>query len=292
MTNVRRPIHLGLRPSSVSSSSSLAPTCSPKPLSPSADSLPSQIVPHLYVGNLEQTNRDTLNRLNISYILSLGLLPLISTRSSPSSPTPGSAMACTGSVVLPGHNSSMDFKIRLRANGPLPSNRSAAPQADSTTATTDTFKRAPLQQYTSLSIDRDENTGVRQTRNVHCKCINIFDNNEQTLIKFFDEAHQFIDEARRKKCNILIHCLAGISRSPAVAIAYLMKVNSLRLQDAYNLVKQCRPQIDPSLGFMGQLMMYEKILEEHRLDHQKHQQLNTSNANQTKKTFIENKILS
>lgn len=43
-----------------------------------------------------------------------------------------------------------------------------------------------------------------------------------------------------------------------------MRVNSLRLQDAYNLVKQCRPQIDPNLSFMGQLMIYEKSLEDKR----------------------------
>lgn len=108
----------------------------------------------------------------------------------------------------------------------------------------------------------DENKVVKLARYIHCKCINIADNSEQILHKFFDEAHQFIDEARRKKSNILVHCLAGISRSPTIAIAYIMRVNSLRLQEAYNLVKQCRPQIDPNLNFMGQLMLYDKTLKQ------------------------------
>lgn len=257
MTNVRRPIHLQLRPTSIQLAPK--PPSSPKtPLSPSADLLPSQILPHLFVGDLAQTNRDTLNRLNITYILSLGLLPLVTASglspvSPPSSPgsesaanlanqqsssrtqTRHSAPPSTPSLLLPSRNSSKDFKIRLRTVGPASADHN--PNLD------------------------DENKGVKLVRSVYCKCINIADNSEQVLAKFFDEAHLFIDEARRKKCNILIHCLAGVSRSPTFAIAYLMRVNSLKLQDAYNLVKQCRPQIDPNLSFIGQLMVYEKSLD-------------------------------
>jgi len=209
-------------------------TCSPKALSPATgDSLPSQILPHLFVGNQEQTNPETLNNLNISYILSLGLLPLISS-ASPTSPT------TSGHLLMPSQNSSKDFKVRVRSGG----------------SHYDLINRKPL--------DGDENKGVKVVRYIQCKCINIADNSEQILCKFFDEAHQFIDEARRKKCNILVHCLAGISRSPTIAIAYLMRVNSLRFKEAYNLVKQCRPQTDPNFSFMTQLMNYEKSLEETR----------------------------
>lgn len=264
MTNVSRPIHLQIqRPTPVSKQS--------QPLSPTSDSLPSQILPNLFVGNLEQTNKETLNRLNISYILSLGLLPLISNNTSPTSPTTNNSSnvatansnnninssgnsnnnnnnnnsnnnnnniivtnATTTITSMPSQNSSKDFKIKIRSSN---NNSNLSP------------------------LDSDENKGVKLVRSIHCKCINIADNSEQILAKFFDEAHQFIDEARRKKCNVLVHCLAGISRSPTIAIAYLMRVNSLRLQDAYNLVKQCRPQIDPNLSFVGQLMIYEKSLE-------------------------------
>lgn len=97
-------------------------------------------------------------------------------------------------------------------------------------------------------------------RLIRGKCINISDTFEQLLDKFFDEAHNFIEEARRNRCNILVHCKAGISRSPTIAIAYLMKWKRLHLQEAYNLVKRCRPQISPNLNFMGQLVSYERYL--------------------------------
>lgn len=190
MAEIRRPTNLPLRPTTRPISRST--TTSDLQTTPSEDTLPSQILPHLFVGNQEQTNSDTLNRLNISYILSLGLLPLIS----------------DSQTLLPSKNSSKDFKIK----------------------------------------------------SIQCKCINIADSSEQILSKFFDEAHQFIDEARRNKCNILVHCFAGISRSPTIVIAYLMRADSLKLQDAYNLVARCRPQTDPNLCFMGQLIAYERSL--------------------------------
>lgn len=97
------------------------------------------------------------------------------------------------------------------------------------------------------------------------KCINISDTFEQLLDKFFDETHSFIEEARRNKCNVLVHCKAGISRSPTIAIAYLMKWKRLHLQEAYNFVKRCRPQISPNLNFMGQLVSYERRLQRSHL---------------------------
>lgn len=218
------------------------PSCSPTtPSTPSGDSMPSQILPHLFVGDLEQTSGDIVNRLNISYILSLGLLPLISSAVVPSSSSSTNKNSNSNNRVtqLPPQNSSKDFKFRVRsAHSP------------------------PVE--CRQSLDCTENKAIRMARLIQCKCINIADNSEQSLTKFFNEAHQFIDDAKRKKCNILVHCLGGISRSPTIAIAYLMRVKSLRLQDAYNLVKQCRPQIDPNLSFMGQLMKYEKSLEDER----------------------------
>jgi len=62
------------------------------------------------------------------------------------------------------------------------------------------------------------------------------------------------------ECGVLVHCLAGISRSVSVTVAYLMSSMCLSLDDAYTLVKRRRPHASPSLNFMGQLLDFEASL--------------------------------
>ena len=56
---------------------------------------------------------------------------------------------------------------------------------------------------------------------------------------------QFIDKVRQEKTSnrVLIHCRAGMSRTPFIAIMYLIQSRDMTLIDAFNLVKKCRPQI-------------------------------------------------
>uniref|UniRef100_A0A8C0ZKQ4 protein-tyrosine-phosphatase n=1 Tax=Cyanistes caeruleus TaxID=156563 RepID=A0A8C0ZKQ4_CYACU len=92
------------------------------------------------------------------------------------------------------------------------------------------------------------------------KQIPISDHWSQNLSQFFPEAIAFIDEARSKKCGILVHCLAGISRSVTVTVAYLMQKLNLSLNDAYDFVKRKKSNISPNFNFMGQLLDFERTL--------------------------------
>nr|CAB3240222.1 DUSP6.9 dual specificity phosphatase [Phallusia mammillata] len=92
------------------------------------------------------------------------------------------------------------------------------------------------------------------------KQIPITDHWSQNLSQFFPEAIQFIDEARSKNCGVLVHCLAGISRSVTVTVAYLMQKRSWTLNDAYDFVKQRKSNVSPNFNFMGQLLDFEKTL--------------------------------
>ncbi|RVE70689.1 hypothetical protein OJAV_G00067630 [Oryzias javanicus] len=83
------------------------------------------------------------------------------------------------------------------------------------------------------------------------------------LSQFFPEAISFIDEARSKRCGILVHCLAGISRSVTVTVAYLMQRLNLSLNDAYDFVKRKKSNISPNFNFMGQLLDFERTLGRH-----------------------------
>ena len=59
---------------------------------------------------------------------------------------------------------------------------------------------------------------------------------------------------------MLVHCSAGISRSAAIVIGYLMKEFSLSLNDAHQFVRSRREIISPNLDFMGELTEYETKL--------------------------------
>uniref|UniRef100_A0A8C2YNP7 Dual specificity protein phosphatase n=1 Tax=Chinchilla lanigera TaxID=34839 RepID=A0A8C2YNP7_CHILA len=101
----------------------------------------------------------------------------------------------------------------------------------------------------------------------HYKQIPISDHWSQNLSQFFPEAITFIDEALSQNCGVLVHCLAGVSRSVTVTVAYLMQKLHLSLNDAYDLVKRKKSNISPNFNFMGQLLDFERSLrlEERRL---------------------------
>lgn len=74
---------------------------------------------------------------------------------------------------------------------------------------------------------------------------------------FFDECFLFINDVIKAEGNVLVHCMAGVSRSPSIIIAYLMKSKKLKFREAYDYVKCHRPVICPNEGFLKQLKNYE-----------------------------------
>ena len=81
-------------------------------------------------------------------------------------------------------------------------------------------------------------------------------------ITFNDPAHARagLFQEISKGGKVLLHCVAGISRSATICIAYLMKHGGFNLLEAYNYTKMKRPIIKPNCGFFRQLIQYEKVL--------------------------------
>ncbi|KAK4324951.1 hypothetical protein Pmani_004440 [Petrolisthes manimaculis] len=94
----------------------------------------------------------------------------------------------------------------------------------------------------------------------HFMRIPVNDNFSEKLLPYFSEAFNFIDKVRESGGCVLVHCLAGISRSATVAIAYVMKHLSLPFDEAYMYVKTRRPTISPNINFVGQLAELDRQL--------------------------------
>ncbi|PKC07813.1 phosphatases II, partial [Rhizophagus irregularis] len=84
--------------------------------------------------------------------------------------------------------------------------------------------------------------------------------NQENLIADFIPAFAFIDEARSAGRNILVHCQCGVSRSASLIISYVMKVNRMTLNQAYEYVKDKSPYISPNMSLVYQLVEFEKTL--------------------------------
>lgn len=77
------------------------------------------------------------------------------------------------------------------------------------------------------------------------------------LCDFFDPIADHIHSVEMKQGRTLLHCAAGVSRSAALCLAYLMKYHAMSLLDAHTWTKSCRPIIRPNNGFWEQLIHYE-----------------------------------
>lgn len=89
--------------------------------------------------------------------------------------------------------------------------------------------------------------------------IYVLDLPEEPLCCHFLQCFEFMDNALKTSC-VLVHCNAGISRSPSIVVAYLMCRRKMSLSEALRQVKAARPKANPNVGFLKQLQLYEASL--------------------------------
>ena len=94
------------------------------------------------------------------------------------------------------------------------------------------------------------------------KIISIADIPVVNIIKYFGECIKFIDGEEK----VLVHCMAGVSRSASIVIAYIMWKEKKSFQEALEFTSKKRSCVFPNDGFKDQLKMFEKLLKDNDYD--------------------------
>ncbi|XP_032963950.1 serine/threonine/tyrosine-interacting protein isoform X2 [Rhinolophus ferrumequinum] len=85
--------------------------------------------------------------------------------------------------------------------------------------------------------------------------LDIADNPVENIIRFFPMTKEFIDGSLQTGGKVLVHGNAGISRSAAFVIAYIMETFGMKYRDAFAYVQERRFCINPNAGFVHQLQI-------------------------------------
>lgn len=85
--------------------------------------------------------------------------------------------------------------------------------------------------------------------------VDAIDSTDYDIKSDFPQCFSFLDE-HLPNTNILVHCKQGVSRSPTIVIAYIMKTESRIFSEALREVRNKRPQICPNGGFFFHLSKF------------------------------------
>ena len=96
---------------------------------------------------------------------------------------------------------------------------------------------------------------IEETMKIHR--YDIEDTLHHDISIYFDEITELIHEYIIKGQTVLVHCMAGISRSSTITIAYLMRYEYMNLKEALIFVKERRSIICPNRNFLFKLSDYE-----------------------------------
>jgi len=89
---------------------------------------------------------------------------------------------------------------------------------------------------------------------LHCE---LDDEDDEDVASAFASAFRHIEDARAGGGAVLVHCVAGMSRSVALTTAWLIRGEGMTLFNALNLIRQRRPVALPNKGFRLTLARFE-----------------------------------
>lgn len=88
--------------------------------------------------------------------------------------------------------------------------------------------------------------------------VSVEDSFGESLESLFDPVIEFIHHHIKRKRRVLVHCTAGVSRSPSFVIAYLVRYMNMDVDTAIKAVKTKRSCSSPNASFLTQLDLWSK----------------------------------
>lgn len=94
---------------------------------------------------------------------------------------------------------------------------------------------------------------IAQNKDIISESIPMSDSHSQDVAEHLLKAFRFIERARADNSRVLVHCRRGISRSAAIAVAYLMASGHRTYEDALRYVTERRSCVSLNLAFQERL---------------------------------------
>uniref|UniRef100_A0A8W8JJ05 Protein-tyrosine-phosphatase n=1 Tax=Magallana gigas TaxID=29159 RepID=A0A8W8JJ05_MAGGI len=117
------------------------------------------------------------------------------------------------------------------------------------------LQAAKITHVINMAVELDEYSYPDLDLQIHK--FSLRDSVDEDIYIRLEECVQLIDDIQKDGGRILVHCVAGVSRSATVCIAYLVKIHQISLRDAYQHVLECRNVVFPNNGFWRALIQYE-----------------------------------
>ena len=83
---------------------------------------------------------------------------------------------------------------------------------------------------------------------------------DEDIISNFETLLPIIHRELINNRGVLVHCIAGRSRSSSIVAAYLIKYNNMTTDEAIEFIKNKRSQVEPNPGYIRQLKEFEEMV--------------------------------
>ncbi len=94
---------------------------------------------------------------------------------------------------------------------------------------------------------------------LHYLVLDFPDRADQNLLDAFEAAHAFIREAHEAGGAVLVHCMAGQSRSVTVALSFIMSQQGVTDEEALAALRAHRSDAKPIAAFQQQLALFHRM---------------------------------